>query len=122
MPRGVYIRTKSKTKKQIEWMRELGKRPKTQKQRDSACKTIKIASEVARKLPRSAAQIENMRKVGKDFSLCAETIVEHHNDLCHGAKDPDNVNYITNSEHARFHANLRVQNGTHPWLAHNREA
>jgi hypothetical protein len=103
MPSGLYIRTKPLSPKQLE------------------------ALVKGRKLPKTEKQIENTRRMGLNnkgkshpSSLNANTIVEHHNDLCHGAKDPNDVTYMPHSEHVSLHHNLRVQNGTHPFLPNNR--
>jgi len=40
-------------------------------------------------------------------SLTSDTIIEHHNDLCHGKLRPNDVTYMTHAEHSRFHAGLR---------------
>ncbi len=55
-------------------------------------------------------------------SLSADTIVEHHNDLCHGAESPDDITCMTMSEHSSLHNYLRLKNGTHYFLAKNKQA
>lgn len=95
----------------------------------------KACSEVGRKtgpknikathrLPRTQKQIEASRKLGRKYgsknSPKADTIVCHHNDLCHGKERPDDVTYMTNREHVGLHSRLRVANGTLPLLAKNR--
>ncbi len=112
MPRGIYIRTKP------TWGKGL-----TKKIDPRMAKISKTLSETLKHLSRTPTQIESGQRVGlsnKGRSL-ANTIIEHHNDLCHGAKDPNDVTYMAHSDHSRLHANLQLENGTHPFLAKNRE-
>jgi len=117
MPTGVYVRTKPKTEKFLSAARE----------------NVKKAAEVAHKLPRTLAQIDNTYRMGqapksekqieasrengrKNGLSCTgkphphgptvfgDDIIEHHNDLCHGAERPDDVTSMTSSEHMKFHA------------------
>lgn len=114
MPSGIYKRTE----KHIQRICELNKRPKTPRQIEHTRRMGKA--------PRTEKQCEASREKGRKMSLnnigkpnphegtvCASDIVKHHNDLCHGAKNPNDVIFMSHSEHCRFHANLRVKNGTH---------
>ncbi len=142
MPSGVYIRTKPRTQKQLEHARRMGKLAKTEAQLDH-CRELnkqprtQLQREASRKNGRKAGllsktekQREACRKLGLNSkgkphphgpTLCADTIIEHHNDLKHGVLRPDDVVYMTNSEHTSLHDNLRVKNGTHPFLTKNRK-
>lgn len=100
MSSGVYIRTEKHRKAMC------GRSP-SQKQLKAGLKNLKIA----RTLRRTQKQLESSRKMG--LSNHAATIIKHHNDLCHGAKNPNDVSFMSHSEHSRLHANLRVKNGTH---------
>lgn len=104
-----------RSEKQLESSREKGRKigslPRTQNQIEACRKTGK--------LPKTKVQIESARRKNR---INANTIVEHHNDLCHGAERPEDVDCITLSEHGKLHANLRVENGTHHLLTKNREA
>ncbi len=100
---------------------------------------LEALSKGRKKLPRSAKQIEHTRKLGKgprtqkqiatSRELCrkmglnttSDTIVGHHNDLCRGEERPDDITYMSHGEHTSLHAKLRVENGTHHWLAKNRK-
>ncbi len=129
MPSGVYIRTKPKTEKQLQACRKLGKLPRTVKQKERTQKQRECARELCRKLnklprtkaqreaarenirklhklPRTEKQRETSRKNGLN-AVFANDIVEHHNDLKHGALRPDDVSYITCSEHTKLHWKLR---------------
>jgi len=81
-----------KTEKQLTQIRELGKRPRTQTQRDAARTTC-------------------LNRKGKTNphkgNVFGDTIVEHHDDLQHGKERPDDVANMTLSEHARLHAKYR---------------
>lgn len=131
---------RQKTKKQIEASRKnaykMSQLPKTDKQREASRKTgrkyVKIAQKVGASLPRSykqkkqfyelsqrprteaqrKASYQNLEKAG----VFAETTVKHHNDLCHGALRPDDVTYMTHSKHGRLHMELRIKDGTPPWI------
>lgn len=114
MPRGVYVRTEKdiqricelnkrpKTPRQIEHSRRIGKAPRTEKQREAS---------------RNNIQKINLNNIGKPnphkATVFADTIVEHHNDYQHGALRPNDISFMSHSEHSRLHANLRVKNGTH---------
>ena len=108
MAKGVYIRTKPKSKKQMQQIRELGQKPKTQNQLRATRQNVKKAQKKAQSVPRTKAQRKAVLENIKDVRVFADTIVKHHNDLCHGAKDPDDVTYMTSSEHMRLHANIRI--------------
>ena len=136
MPRRVYTITEVDREARRERARKMGKAPKTQKQCENAKKATAVACKLPRtqkqlatycengrkvgKLPRTKKQLETVRENIKGIYVFANTIVEHHNDLCHGTERPDDVTYMTSSEHISLHNNLRVQNGTHPFLASNR--
>ncbi len=81
MPKGVWIRTEE----QMQQVRELGKAPKTEKQREAS------------------------RKIGRRININGDTIIKHHNDLCHGAERPDDVMIMNHSEHCRLHGKLQCQ-------------
>lgn len=98
MPSGVYIRTKPITEVQREASRKNGRKAGT--------------------LPKTEKQIEHARTMG--LNNHADTIIEHHNDLCHGAEDPDDTTYMIMKDHSSLHAKLRVQDGTNPFLSKNR--
>jgi len=132
MPRGIYIR-KPLTEEHKKAISEgMLRSPKAQA---ASRETIKKATQIASKLPRTQRQIEachqNGRKNGSASKgkhrpshggrVFADDTVKHHNDLCHGAERPDDIALMTMSEHSRFHANLRIENGTHHWLVENRE-
>ena len=103
-----------KTEKQWEQFRALCKMPRSQKQIENLRKL--------NERPRTQVQCEaGLRNLDKGRNITRNTIVEHHNDLCHGAERPDDITLMTSSEHHRLHANIRVQNGTHPFLGKNRE-
>lgn len=116
MPTGIYIRTEE----QLRQLRENAKKarkvahslPRTQKQIEAGRKNFIKAQKVGRILPRTSKQLK-----GKVF---ADDIIEHHNDLCHGAEDPDDVTYMIHREHSSLHMKLRVENGTHNLLSKNR--
>lgn len=91
MPKGVYIRTK-------EHKRAVSK--------------VMIGNKNA-----SGNQGQPHPHAGNVFS---DTIIEHHNDLVHGAERPDDVTHMTMSKHMSLHNKLRVENGTHHLLAKNR--
>jgi len=124
MPKGVW----KDSEKQMQHIRGLHKRPRTQKQIEAFHQNLKKAREVACKLPRTEKQIEAGRKLGQvganQKGKPKNYIVRHHNDLCHGKKDPNNVTYMSHSEHCRLHTTLRnklkIENGTHNFLARNR--
>ena len=101
MPSGVYKRTK----KQIQQIHDLGKAPKTQKQINGCRK--------------GGLKGKGKSRKGRVF---ADSIVEHHNDLQHGAIRPNDISLMSHSEHTSLHANLRVQNGTNPFLAKKSES
>jgi hypothetical protein len=110
-----------RTKKQIQHWQELLKKPRTKTQREASRASVKKACEASRKLPRTKAQLEANRKNGCKLvfnphgsTVSANDIIEHHNDLCHGAERPDDVTLMTHSEHSRLHMELRIKNGTHP--------
>ena len=122
MPKRVYTITEADREARRERARKMGKAPKTQKQ----CENAKKATAVAHKLPRTERQLEACRKNGRKVGLSnhGDIIVKHHRDLCHGEKNPDDIILMTVREHMRFHTtlrnNLRVKDGTHPFLAKNR--
>ena len=104
---------KKLSKKHLKALRKLHKRPRSQKQKENAQKMGKR--------PNTEKQIQAARKnclnrKGQSHvsSLNANTIVEHHNDLCRGKLRPDDITVMTHSEHARLHMNLHIENGTHP--------
>jgi hypothetical protein len=86
-------------------------------------KSIKKAQEVSCKLPRTMKQIESARRMGKAVKtlrqriasrnngkhgkLSKDTIIQHHNDLCHGAERPDDITCMSHGGHSRLHAKLR---------------
>lgn len=139
MPRGIYIRTKWHKEiacRNLEKAKGVGhKYPISEKQLKACRKNQKKATEAARKLPKGEAHRkaarENMIKcntegkaLGHGFdkkALTGRTIIKHHHDLCHGAERPDDVVYMTHSEHVRLHSKLQLQNGTHNFLKENRE-
>lgn len=119
MASGVYKRTqkhKEIAQKAIEIAHQL---PRTKSQRDASRRNMKKARQIAWKLPRTKLQEENARKVGSlpktekqiqsSRAKRGSDIVEHHNDLCHGKLQPDDITLMTSSEHSRLHAKL--QNG-----------
>lgn len=111
MPKGVYVRTEEQ-KKVLRRNFELARqRPITETQHIAVCKNAEKAREAALKLPRTQTQREasrrNARKMGLNNNM--DTIVEHHKDLCHGKLKPDDVIYISASEHNRLHAKLQNQ-------------
>lgn len=118
MPTGIYIRTKPKTQKQLEAARTAG--------RKTGAQNIKMAH----KLPASDAQREAWRKIGLSTkgkpkphkgNVFGNDIIKHHNDLCHGAERPDDITYMTQSQHLSLHHKIRVENGTHHFLTKNRQ-
>lgn len=102
MPSGVYVRTELQSENQRQHALRL------------------------HKLPRSKKQLKATRKMGllsnkgREGTVFGDDIIEHHNDLCHGAERPDDVTYMTSSKHWSLHNNVRVQNGTHNLLRKNR--
>lgn len=50
-------------------------------------------------------------------NVFGDDIVEHHNDLCHGALRPDDITSMPLSDHARLHGKLRMEDGTHPFIS-----
>ena len=117
MPKGVYIRTE-KIRKGIS-----AGRLQSPKAQQAARNNIKKGQEVAHKLPRTQKQIgacrQNMIRLNKEGKrghngfdkkpLMGDDIVEHHNDLQHGAIRPDDIIYMTNREHTSLHAKLQNQ-------------
>lgn len=105
MPTGVYRRTEKHKKiarKNIAKAREVAlKLPRTLIQREVCRKMGKAA--------KTQKQRESIRELGKIPNIFADTIIEHHNDLCHGAERPDDVSCMTNSEHGKLHAKLQCQ-------------
>jgi len=89
--------------------------PKTQKQLEASRENVRKLH----KLPKTEKQIKAASKLGR---ISANTIVEHHNDLCRGAERPDDVNLMSLSEHTTLHNKLKVENGTHHWLSKYRKA
>lgn len=97
MPKGVYKRTKRH--------REIS--------RENACKLNKLPKSEAHK----KANRENMIKCHKEGKhlghgfdkkpLMGQDIIKHHNDLKHGAERPDDVIYMSSSDHCRLHAKLQ---------------
>jgi hypothetical protein len=114
----IEMNKRPKSVKQIQTSREnayrISQLPKTQLQIEVSCKKLEKARKIAWKLPRSKAQIENARRLSKNFTPAADTIIKHHNDLCHGAKKPDDITPMTLSQHAKLHMKLRIENGTAP--------
>lgn len=132
--------TRSKTEKQIAASRrnayKMGTAPKTDKQREASRKTgrknVKLAQKIAYSLPRSIKQkkqfydlsqrprteaqwkaiYRNLKKAG----VFADSIIKHHNDLCHGTLRSDDITYMTHSEHGRLHMELRIKYGNPPWI------
>lgn len=121
MPKGVWTRTEE----QMQQIRELGKRPKTLIQIETARKTgrrVGLSNKGKPKSkPKTQKQIESAIKCFRGTKIFADDIVKHHPDLCHGAERPDDVTSMTNSEHISLHNRLRVENGTHNWLSKNRK-
>ena len=116
MPTGVYVRTKPmkpRTEKQLEALSKGRRLPPTQRQIEARRKNARKMG----KLPKSLAQIEHARKIGVTHSIFGDDIVEHHNDLCHGAERPNDVSYMAMRKHTSLHNKLRVDNGSHPFLA-----
>ena len=97
---------------QMEAGRKVGKLPRTQKQIETARENCRRIG----KLPRTEKQLAILRTT----RIYANDIICHHNDLQHGTERPDDVAYMTASEHTSLHANLRVENGTHHFLRKNR--
>ncbi len=136
MPTGVYVRTKPQSKKQMEQIRTIAKRPRTEKQCETSRKNVQKAQKIAHKLPRTQKQIKaccknfiKAREIGSTLprtpkqlagKVFGNDIVEHHNDLCHGAERPEDVTYMIMREHSRLHNNLRVLQGTHCFLTKNK--
>lgn len=119
---------KPRNQKQIKHIRELGKKVKTEKQIETSRKNIQIANKLPT-LPKTQKQIESSRKnartmqlynIGKSNphgpTIFGDDIIRHHNDLQHGALRPDDMVFMTASEHTSLHNKLRVQNGTHNFL------
>ena len=118
MPVGVYPRSQ----KQLEALDRGRRLPRTPKQIE-ACR--RNGRKVGNLPNTSAKQIEGCRKLGlaakgkpnpHKGNVFGNSIVEHHNDLCHGAERPNDVSHMTLSEHHSLHNNLKVKNGTHPFL------
>lgn len=86
--------TKSLSKKQQKHLDRIHKLPQTPKQLETALQNLGIMK-------------------GKPYphegNIFGDDIVEHHNDLCHGAERPDDVSYITSREHSRLHGILKNQ-------------
>ena len=137
MPTGVYTRTKPSTPTQLEALkkgREVAlKLPRTQKQREASHKNFIKAGKVGSTLPRTLKQLATARENGRKYgfkkgephpheaTVSGDDIIEHHNDLCHGAERPDDVTCMTLSEHISLHNRLRVEDETNPFLAINRQ-
>jgi len=136
MPRGVYKRTKSSSVKQLEALSKGRNLPKTAKQLRALSEGRKFPTLTrkrieasqrnaykAHKLPRTQKQLEASRNALKPYigkaNVHGDDIVEHHNDLQHGALRPDDVTLMTLSEHTTFHNKLKVENGTHNLLRKN---
>lgn len=126
MPKRAYIRIQPLSKRQLKNLakgREKGwKMPRTEKQLSATRGNIKIAH----KLPRTQKQIEASRKLGSSAKgkpnphgprVFGDDIIEHHNDLKHGAERPDDITLMTHAEHSSLHNKLRIETGTHNFLA-----
>jgi len=113
------------------------KKPKTEKQLAAARKSIKKAAQAAWAKPRSVKQLavskaprtkkplatlkqlRSYPRTEKQLAILAaarampkkpvsaESIDCHHNDLCHGAKRPEDIIHVTHAEHARIHSQFR---------------
>ncbi len=97
MPRGVYIKRKSPSKKQLE------------------------ALKIAHKLPRSEKQMEHAHQNIKEGKcrIFANDIVKHHNDLCRGKLRPDDITLMTLSEHFSLHTQYRKRDRKGRFIAVN---
>ena len=121
MPSGIYERTKPKSKKQMKQCRKLGlnnkgvkRGPKTENQIQTSRNNMRKVGLSNKNRPTTRAQFKarQAKRIDK--------IVKHHNDLCGGKVNPDDVTFMNYGEHSRFHRKLEVKNGTHHWLKENR--
>ena len=119
MPRGVYIRTekaKEIIRRNMDKGREISwKLPRTEVQLTTCCENGRKAGLSNKGRSSTQKQIESGRKMGQ-----ADSIDCHHRDLQHGAIRPDDVIYMTHSEHSKLHAEIHLKGGTHNFLPKNR--
>lgn len=138
MPIGVYKRTKWHIEiacRNLEKAKGVPRKyPISEKQLKACRENQKKAVEAGRKLPRTEAHRkaarENMLKCHKEGKhlghgfgkkpRTGQTIIRHHNDLQHGAERPDDVTYMSHSEHVRLHSRLQLEDGTHNFLTKNK--
>lgn len=123
MPTGIYIRSKQQIQQARESLQKLNQLPKTQKQREASRKNIKkvhgwntgLTKKTDVRIAAGAIAISKAAKGknrGNGFdkkALMGNDIIKHHNDLCHGVEDPDDVSYMTSREHSRLHGILKNQ-------------